>query len=276
MDIAAIAPNLSKDAEGIWIASGQGEVSYPSEGNESYFEVEETSFWFRHRNNVITHLVREYSPEKTFFDIGGGNGCVSKALQGVGVDTVLVEPGPQGARNAKQRGVASVIQSTLKDAGFRSGTLPSAGIFDVLEHIELDLNFLQDIYTYLQPRARLYITVPAYGFLWSADDTYAGHIRRYSASSLSLRLMEAGFELTYWSYLFSFLVPAIFLLRSIPSRVGVRKSVSTATTKKEHSIRPGAAGYLLKKCLDLELCRIRDGNRLPVGSSCLAIATKPG
>lgn len=274
IDIATITSNLTKNTDGIWVARNTGEVSYPSDGNEACFTIEDTSFWFRHRNNIITHLVKDLSPNQPFFDIGGGNGCVSNALQHAGIDVVLMEPGPHGARNARQRGICTVIQSTLEDAGFGSDLLPSVGLFDVLEHIESDGNFLQTIHSYLQTNGRLYITVPAYNFLWSTDDIHAGHFRRYTTGSLSKRLEDSGFSITYCSYLFSFLVPSILLFRCLPSRMGLRKSVPITTTKKEHSTRTGISKIILRTCLDLELDFIKKRKQIPTGSSVIAVATK--
>lgn len=274
IDLTTIAANLMPDTSGIWFARDQAKVSYPSNGNESCAAIEDASYWFRHRNDVITHLVSKLSPNATFVDIGGGNGCISNALQCAGIDVALLEPGPFGARQAKQRGIKTVIQSTLENAGFTRNSLPSAGLFDVLEHIQTDVEFLQTIHRHLQPSGLLYLTVPAYEFLWSKDDTYAGHFRRYTTRSLSARLEEAGFKMIFCSYLFSFLVPPIFLLRSIPSRFGFRKPVTSATTEREHSMSAGLAGTILRKCLDVELNRIRTGRRIPFGSSCIAVAMK--
>src|ERR1700693_1226403 len=80
-------------SDGIWRDSAIDAVSYPAEGNEASFRLEENSFWFRHRIKVILSLVRMFPPDDVFFDVGGGNGFVSKALQDDGIRTVLVEPG---------------------------------------------------------------------------------------------------------------------------------------------------------------------------------------
>jgi len=146
VDFSRIASNLEQSENGIWVASSQRGVSYPEDGNETRFAIEDASYWFNHRNNVITHLVSRFSPSTVFFDIGGGNGCVSNALQSAGNEVVLVEPGSVGALNAKKRGVRTVAQSTLEDAGFEHGSLSSVGLFDVVEHIEDDAEFLQRVY----------------------------------------------------------------------------------------------------------------------------------
>ncbi len=273
-DIAQIASNLELGENGVWIARDQRDVSYPETGNDACFAVEDSSFWFRHRNAVITELVRRNSPTDTFFDVGGGNGCVSLALQSSGVEVVLVEPGPAGAINARRRGVRTVVQSTLEDAGFRPDSLPSVGLFDVVEHIDNDAEFLGLVREYLRPHGTLYITVPAYNFLWSNDDVSAGHFRRYTAATLSKLLTACGFQTIYCSYLFSFLVPPLFCLRSVPSWIGFRKSVSHATTRKEHTAGNGMVGSVVQNMLGAELNRVRKNRRIPFGTSCVAVARK--
>jgi hypothetical protein len=269
-----IASKLELHDNGIWVARDQHDVSYPEDGNVACFAVEDDSFWFQHRNRVISELVKRISPKQTFFDIGGGNGCVSKALQATGIEVVLVEPGANGAMNAKRRGVRTVVQSTLEDAGFFHQSLPSAGLFDVIEHIRDDAGFLRLIRNYLQPQGTLYVTVPAYNFLWSNDDVRAGHYRRYTTGTLTRLLAECGFKIEYSSYLFSFLVAPIFCLRSVPSWAGFRKSLSMETSRTEHCAGRGATNAVVQKIMSAELKKIVLGKRIPFGTSCLAVAKK--
>jgi SAM-dependent methyltransferase len=274
VDLSNISSNLVRHGNGLWVARDQRDVSYPPDGNEKSYAVEDSSFWFRHRNQVITALVSCFSPCKTFFDIGGGNGCVAHALQLQGNSVVLVEPGASGARNAIQRGVSTVVQSTLEDAGFSRESMPSVGLFDVMEHIESDGEFLQCIHYFLRAEGHLYVTVPAYQGLWSVDDIQAGHFRRYSAASLRSRLNDSGFDVLYCGYLFSILVPAVFFFRSLPTRLGVRKVVSDSTIRSDHSTGTGMTAAVVNRFLTWELNQIRAQKRIPFGSSCLAVARK--
>ena len=77
-------------------------VSYPDDGNDICFNIEKDSFWFNHRNNCIICLAKKYTKDKLFFDIGGGNGFVSKGLEDNGIQTCLIEPGIHGCLNAKK------------------------------------------------------------------------------------------------------------------------------------------------------------------------------
>ena len=82
MTVERWSQNLSLSKEGLWISPRVSAVSYPEEGNEDYFQIEEKSFWFQHRNQCLGKVMKRYPPEGLLFDIGGGNGFVSKGLEG--------------------------------------------------------------------------------------------------------------------------------------------------------------------------------------------------
>ena len=64
--------------DGVWFTktSSENALSYPSDGNDQCFRVEDSSYWFGHRNTCIVELVRQFPPNGLIFDIGGGNGFV--------------------------------------------------------------------------------------------------------------------------------------------------------------------------------------------------------
>src|SRR5947209_2907358 len=246
VDLAQIGRNLEfVENTGIWKSRSTSLVSYPDHGNDDYFSIEEQSFWFRHRNDCILSVLKSFPPNGTFFDVGGGNGHVSRALQQSGRDVVLVEPGPAGARNARRRGIGRVVQSSLADADFSPCSLPAVGLFDVLEHVRDDANFLRALHSLLVDDGRLYITVPAYHWLWSHEDTYAEHWRRYTASGLSTLLLRSGFHVEFLTYFFGFLVAPIFLFRALPYRFGLRPRADKQTAiRSDHLPHPFAKRIL--------------------------------
>jgi hypothetical protein len=65
-------------------------------GNDNCFALEDNSFWFKYRNNCIIQLAKQYVKDNLLFEIGGGNGFVSKGLEENGIQTCLIEPGIQG------------------------------------------------------------------------------------------------------------------------------------------------------------------------------------
>jgi hypothetical protein len=259
--------------DGIYYARNQRPVSYPDNGNDQCHELEENSFWFSHRNNCIGILVEHFSQNRTFWDIGGGNGFVSKHLQNQGIETVLLEPGQQGAQNAKRRGLDHIICGSLEESGIKAGAIESAGMFDVLEHIEDDKAFLNKLHEACGQDAYLYLTVPAYNFLWSNEDKDAGHFRRYNLKELKALLNTCNFKVEFQTYFFSFLPIPILLFRTIPSFLGFNKnSAEMKKHAKEHS------GFRLSSWL-ARLCRweeerIAGLRSIVFGGSCLVVARK--
>lgn len=238
--------------------------------------VEDSSFWFQHRNNCILALIRKYPPRGEIFDIGAGNGYVAQGISDAGFSSVVVEPGPCGARAAKERGLKHVVCASLADAGFRQGSLPAVGLFDVVEHIEDDTLFMRDIYAVLADSGRVYATVPAYSWLWSAEDIIAGHYRRYTAGSIESLLTAAGFEIDYLTYIFRILPVPIFLLRALPSRFGFANfgSQDVERIKRDHEAGGGLTHRLIEKLLRSEPKIIEQAKVMKFGGSCLISATK--
>lgn len=277
IDEAVLGRRLVRDDDGIWSCRDAATVSYPAEGHDRCFEVEDGSFWFRHRNDCIVAAARRYPPPGggAIVDVGGGNGYVSAGLARAGFDVVLVEPGRAGAENARRRGLERVICARIEDVRFDSASVPACGLFDVLEHVEDDRGFLVALRELLQPGGRLYLTVPAYRALWSRDDELAGHFRRYRLAGLTASLREAGFEVELASYFFRITPPAILALRTLPSRLGLaRDRIRRETVRRDH-LAAGRAGRWLRPLLAAEVTRIARGGRIAFGGSCLAVARRP-
>ena len=268
-DSLDFSATLERGADGIWYSREREPVSYLEDGNQACFELEENSFWFAHRGACLAEIVRRFPPPGTIYDVGGGNGFVARQLVDAGFPTVVVEPGETGARHARRRGL-SVLCATLGTAGFAPGSLPAVGLFDVLEHIDDDAAFLSAVYRSLAPGGRLYITVPAYHWLWSDDDVAAGHFRRHRLRDLENRVRAAGFRPLFSSYLFSLLPLPLFLLRSLPSLFGRRK-----LPREEYAAthRPRAR-WAMDRLWAMERRRLASGKTIPFGSSCLFVGEK--
>jgi 2-polyprenyl-3-methyl-5-hydroxy-6-metoxy-1,4-benzoquinol methylase len=157
LDITSISTGLKLAEDGIWYSSENENISYPIDGNDACFRIEDSSFWFKHRNAWIKVIVTAFPPgdKGAIFDVGGGNGYVSAGLAQAGFNAVLVEPGGAGAANARQRGLNNVICATTDTANFHPNSLPAVGLFDVIEHIEDDLRFLESLKHLMKRGGRL-------------------------------------------------------------------------------------------------------------------------
>lgn len=256
---------------GIWYSKKNVAISYPDNGNDVSYIIENKSFWFKHRNDCIISLLKQNMPKGPFYDVGGGNGYVTKGLQDNGIESVVIEPGEGGCKNAQKRGINNIICSTIEEAGFEKGTMAGIGVFDVVEHLEDDVTFLKSLNSYLQKDGLLCVTVPAYKLLWSIYDTYGGHFHRYTLGSLEGKLKTAGFGILYSSYIFTALPLPMFLMRAIPSKLGLLKESAiiedeTNTHAKEN--------HTFDKIWDWELKRVNALKSIPFGGTCLVLAKK--
>lgn len=256
----------------IWHASEIGEISYPVAGNNSYYDIEDRSFWFKYRNCIISEVLKKYSINGPIFDVGGGNGFVSYYLTLQGYKVVLVEPCIDGCKNGRSRGLKNIINSNFDTAHFYPNSIPNIGVFDVLEHIKNQHCFLETLQTNMITNGRLFITVPAIKSLWSEEDKQVGHFRRYRIKELHRILENYGFDVLYSTYFYSFLVIPIFLFRTIPSKLGFYK-INTQKTMRQHLSKNNSVnvlGMLMKS----ELRKVKRSESIYIGSSLILVARK--
>jgi SAM-dependent methyltransferase len=273
MNITNILDSKFECINGIYFSSNKEDLSYPEEGNNFYYKLEDESYWFDHRNKIIMLLVDAFFKKKAFLDVGGGNGYNSLHLQHKIDNVYLLEPGFQGCFNAKERGVKTIVCSTLSELIEESVTLESVGLFDVLEHIEDDNQFLRDIYKVLDHDGCFIMTVPAFNFLWSKEDKEAGHFRRYTEKDLIKKVKKAGFQIEYSTYFFSILTLPIFFLRSLPSLL-FNRSQDSHSTKNQHQLPNNFLGKIFRYYLDKEILDVKRFRKKSFGSSLIIVAKK--
>jgi SAM-dependent methyltransferase len=264
--------------DGLYIdaAAGEAETVFARDAHADLFRVEDGSFWFRHRNRVIRACIDRCPPENgAIIEVGGGNGCVTAYLEKYGYKMAMFEPGLTGAVNAKKRGVGHVFRAYFNRETVRENSVPAIGLFDVLEHIEDDRAFLLEIRSLLRDGGLIYLTVPAFQALWSQADE-AGHFRRYRRKPLLALLQSCGCAVRYASYFFWFLPLPVFLLRSLPYRLGKRGAASPRQNRlnKKEFIMPGWTDKMIDLLLAPELQRIENGKTMPGGGSIFITAQK--
>lgn len=266
--------NITHDMDGVWRATAQSGVSYPDEGHDTCHGVEDDSFWFAHRNRCIAAAIRHDPPDHglPFADVGGGNGYVASMIQDLGYRVVLVEPGASGIAHARDRGIEELVQASIVDLDIEPGKLGAIGLFDVIEHIEHADKALHSMRDMLAEGGKIYATVPAHRWLWSTADDEAGHFRRYTTAQLNSLFSDCGFDVGLCSYYFWPLPLPMFLLRSLPERLRLRRS------PKPRNIRVGSEhhrqGRILQWLLSLDETALSRGRSMPLGASCIVIATK--
>jgi hypothetical protein len=77
--ILNIGQTTQKDK--IYKSAKELKIDYPETGYDDCLQIEDNSFWFRHRNKIIAYAIKKYSADKSFVDIGGGNGFVYRMME---------------------------------------------------------------------------------------------------------------------------------------------------------------------------------------------------
>ena len=275
MEISRLSEALTCDpVTGIWRSDRVAPVAYPEGDHATCFGVEDSSFWFRHRNRCILAAVQRYRPDGFILDVGGGNGYVSRAVIDAGFEAVVLEPGPEGARNARHgRRIPDVICATLGEAALRAGTVPAVGMFDVLEHVEDDHGVVAQLHRILRPRGYVYLTVPSFHWLWSGADVDAMHFRRYTRATLAA-VFEKYFDITYLTALFGRTVPAILVGRTVPYALGFQRHRTARQFAAEHRAGGSAVSSFIERMLAHEIGRINRGASQRIGSTILMVARR--
>ncbi len=144
---------------------------------------------------------------RTFIEVGCGAGDLSKRLVDRGMNGVGIDYSASALEIARVN-LAKYIESGQFQ--LRLGDLAeldeSDSFFDmavsmmVMEHIEDDRQFLDQVCGLIKPGGHLLLGVPARMDRWSIEDETAGHYRRYEKHELQNLLLEKGLEdIEIWS-----------------------------------------------------------------------------
>lgn len=170
--------------------------------NYNGFLVQQLADWARGANRLL--------------DFGAGNGRFAIALQERGFEVSAIEPDSALRDRVQARAVSAYASlATLGDLQFD-------GIYtiNVLEHIEDDLAILERFHELVRPGGRIFIYVPAFPILFSANDERVGHVRRYTKRELLSRVVKAGFQIEKARYVDSLGFAAGLAYRMFGNREG--------------------------------------------------------
>ncbi|MDD5389279.1 MAG: class I SAM-dependent methyltransferase [Gallionellaceae bacterium] len=233
--------------------------------------MEASNFWFRARNRLIVWALRRHFPQmRRYLEIGCGTGYVlagvaqaypEASLTGSEVFSVGL---PYAARRV---GKAELLQMDARRIPYRE-EFDAIGAFDVLEHIEEDEVVLSEMLRAVRPDGGIVLTVPQHPWLWSRQDEYARHVRRYRIGELREKVLRAGFKVEFETTFVSLLLPAM-----LASRLAQRKASADSDPLMELRL-PNLINWAFESVMYLERQLIRLGIRFPVGGSLLLIARK--
>lgn len=241
------------------------------------FEAEDAHWWYRGLRQVLTSLLRLDTTEgrkSRILDAGCGTGGNLAALLGSGHPHVEgFDLAPNALHFCHARGLTNVRLGSITQIPFDDESFDIVYSCDVLNDAgtQNEAAALQELRRVLRPGGRVFLNVPAFGFLRSEHDLATDVARRYRRRELATKLKSAGFlveRVTYWNML---LFPVVILVRIVRRVIPGDKS---KPPRSDINLLPAPLNTFLILLLRLELSLLRWFD-LPVGSSIAVVARKP-
>ena len=221
-------------------------------------DLEDNLWWFRVRRGIVIDIIKNISDHNncSLLDIGCGNGHLLKDSSQYIKNAVGIEK-----FSYPKKLFNNILNIDIFDNNFKDDSFDIVTFLDVMEHIEDENRFLQEVKRLIKENATIIITVPAYQWLFSNSDIFYGHYRRYNSKRLRKVLEDNGLEIQKLSYMNCFLFPLFALVR-IADKVFNRKKFEYGNSR--------LTNYFLYKIFHIEKHLLKKIN-LPFGSSLLAI-----
>jgi SAM-dependent methyltransferase len=230
-------------------------------------EAENRHWWYRGRRTVLEGVIAELRlPARArILDAGCGSGRNMVELARHGTVTGIELSGTS-VELARERRVGEVVEGSLLEMPFESGSFDFGASLDVIEHLQDDVAAFRELRRVIAPGGSLLITVPAYEWLWSGHDEINHHYRRYTRRSLAAAAGAAGWESVRTTYFNSLLLPVAIVLRVLE-----RFSRKTTESSLDLWVPPEPVNWLLERPMALEAAVIGHGGRIPAGLSLLTL-----
>lgn len=220
-------------------------------------EFEENYWWFSARKQIITKILSKYIAKGKILDYGCGTGGTSLVLKEFG--TVI---GTDISAKALEIASTKIKTITIPELQNHDRHFDVITLFDVLEHENDDKTLLSKLYPTLKNNGIIFITVPAFQFLWSKHDVALSHYRRYSKKQLQEILKNVNLKPLNSGYFMTLLfLPVLF------HRIFNKSKEPTTDLVK----LPKILNYLLTKIFLIESKLI---GYMPFGVSLYCIAKK--
>lgn len=231
------------------------------------YELEKSHWWHKAKRLIVSEYINKYfkSNNLRILDVGCGTGenidFFSEKGQVYGIDN-----SKDAIAYCRSRGIKKIKLASAYQTGYPNNSFDVIFLLDVLEHVD-EKKILEELSRILMVNGKIFITVPAYMFLWSNWDKIHHHKRRYTINNLKKVLKTNRFTINKISYMYSFVILPLLLVRIIKSKI--MKNSYTSDFKINTRMLNG----LLLAIVAIERVLIRY-NLIKFGTSIFCVATR--
>lgn len=224
-------------------------------------------FWFAGHYALAGMLFERFRPKEGGYLLNIGCGPnefspVTETMRYLGADFSW-----EACRLARSHAPdALIVCCDAHHLPFKNCSIGAVIALELLEHLENDHRAGREFGRVLHPGGKLFVSVPAYAFLWGSHDEWNRHFRRYNDKTLQALAKTARLRIDYRTYYkLAFVVP-LWCMRSLKKLTGATASSHDFVTL------PRFLNTLLRWCLLIE-ARIASSVALLAGVSIFSVMT---
>ncbi len=184
-------------------------------------------YWNLYRNDFIIKFLKSKNIDN-ILDIGCGRGLVSDFLYKKGLKIQGVELGDSTPLSNSSVTIQYKKNALELDSNIE---LKSITLFDVIEHIEKPITFLNQLISHFYSLENIVLTVPSRMEIWSIFDEFNGHYKRYHLTELNSDFKDCHATIVESRYFFH----SLYWLMLFNAKIFGNKRVVDYSRKKEMS-----------------------------------------
>ena len=231
------------------------------------YNLEETHWWHKAKRELVSYFIRHNLSRKnsTILDVGCGTGKNLATFSEYG-KVWGIDSANEAITFCKKRGFNNVTIGNVEKMPYKKNSFDLITALDVLEHVD-ETKALKEINRVLGKDGILIITVPAFQWLWSRWDEVLHHKRRYTEKTLQKVLKNNKFEIVKISYIYSFLLLPILIIRTL------KKLFYKDYYPSDFQLSNKITNYFLTIIANIERVFIRN-HKIPFGTSLIVVAKR--
>ncbi len=180
----------------------------------AYYALERNHWWFKARQKILETQIKNTFPNHSNLKIlnaGCATGFSSEWLMQFG-EVISLEYDPECFVFTRDVVKIPIVQGSILELPFKDKQFDLVVAFDVIEHVDNAVLAVQEMTRVAKANGYVFISVPAYMFLWSQHDEINHHFMRYTKNTLRKVFKKSDLTPVFESYFNTFLfLPIVFV-----------------------------------------------------------------